>query len=93
MRGPRLGGWWALNSLLLLPRFDIDGLALHAGGHALMRGGFEPNGGAGFRNLRAEEQIVGIAGFGIDKNMTTGFDSVFYTAGTLNDRGLGRVVV
>src|SRR5271166_3214335 len=36
VRGHRLGGRWALDSLLLLPRCDVDGLALHAGDHALM---------------------------------------------------------
>ena len=58
-----------------------------------MRGGFEANGGSGPRSLRAEEQIVDVAGFGIDKNMTTFFNCMFDTAGTLNGFGLSRVVV
>jgi hypothetical protein len=81
---PRRGGRWALDSFLLLPRGDVDGLALHAGGHTVVQGTFETDRSAGFWYLPAEEEIVGIAGFGIDQNTTTGFDRFFYAAGTLN---------
>ena len=90
---PRRGGRLALDSFLLLPRGDVDGLALHAGGHTVVQGTFETDRSAGFWYLPAEEEIVGIAGFGIDQNTTTGFDRFFYAAGTLNAPTLCRRVV
>ena len=77
-------GRWALDSLFRLPRSDVDGLALHACSHAVVHGAFETNGGSRFRRLSAEEQVVNIAGLGIDQSVTFGLNCVFDAAGTLN---------
>jgi hypothetical protein len=49
-----------------------------------VRGAFELDGGTRLRDLTAEEEAVGIAGFGIDENVTTAFDCVLDAAGTAN---------
>jgi hypothetical protein len=58
-----------------------------------MRGGLELDGGAGVRNLPAEQEIEGLTCFRIDENVTAAFDCVLDAAGTMNRFGFGCSLV
>lgn len=82
VRDRRFSGRRTLDSFFFLPRTYIHRLALHAGCHALMTAAFELDGGARFRDLPAEEQVVSIAALGIYENVAIVFDRVLDAAGT-----------
>lgn len=70
----------ALDPFFFLPRRDVNRLALHACGHALVRRALEADCGACLWNFAAKQQVVSLAGLGIRQNVAAGFHCFFDTA-------------
>ena len=76
----QLGRRRALDALLLPPFSHVHRLALHTGGHSLMLGACEPDGGAVLRNLSAEVEVIEVAGLTVSYDVAAGFNCLLNAA-------------